>query len=106
MRLSQMVNNVTDNSIEDVKSKDVVNNVIDSIMNDKNTTNKNRPEGHLQSQLTDGERGTAADISEDELEFIKQMGNPGLVPTPAEKQHYEMDEETKAHMNNIKDLIS
>jgi hypothetical protein len=108
MKLSQMVNkeNTTVEENETLETTDIVSKVIDDINGDTTNQNTNRPEGHLQSQLTDGDRGTAADISEEEMEFIKQIANPALTPAEATPQEDQIDDETAAHLAAMKDLIS
>ena len=104
MRLSQMIKKNEQTDLNIPLDKDIVDTIINNIVSEE--VNNSRPEGYLQSQLTDGERSTAADIEEDELDFIKSIADPTL--TPAEKNivDNDIDQDTKNYLDNMKDLVS
>ena len=104
MKLSQMVTNAIKKhkkqEIKSNKNKDILDDILDAIKSEEKTYKK-RPEGHLQSRLTDGERSTAADIEEDELEIIKAIANPAL--TPAENNlSKNIDPKVQAEIEELK----
>lgn len=68
--------------------------------------NEQSPEGHIQSTVDDEQRGTAADVSEDELEFIKNIANPERTSITNTTPTQENDTDTQAELDAMKALVS
>lgn len=97
MRLSQMIaNNKPEES--EIENEELT---LDPIVDDNETAETNTSEETQQIE-EDPNRGTAADVTEDELEFIKSIANPEA--TPASVQETEVDADTQAELDALKNI--